>query len=288
MPARSSQLISAQVLQSRLHEPGFCIFDTRFSLQDRAYGQRSYASGHLPGAQYLDLEKDLSGPVQAHGGRHPLPAFEVLASKLRSCGLNQDSVAVVYDDAGSMYAVRLWWQLRYLGLKQVYVLDGGLQAWEAAGFPLESHSPMPASGNFQARPEARKLISAHELKARLHQPGLLLLDARAPERYRGETEPLDPKAGHIPGARNRPFRDNLKGAYFKAPEELQYELQPLGADTSSEIVVYCGSGVTANHVILALLEAGLPEARLYAGSWSDWSSYADFPVALGTEPDPAD
>lgn len=281
-----SHLISAQSLYQQLHDleqaVDLLVIDTRFSLQDPQAGQQAYRQGHLPGAFYLDLDQDLSGPHARHGGRHPLPPVETLVDKLRACGLHNNSRVVVYDDQGSMFAVRLWWQLRYLGHFQTQVLNGGLSAWQAAGYPLTQELPQAQPGDFEPHLQAHLLLQMADVRARLNQPGVVLLDARSPERYSGAQEPLDPKAGHIPGALNRPFQANLEAGKFKTPTQLKAELAPLVAD-AQEVIVYCGSGVTANHTLLALEEAGLPGAKLYAGSWSDWVSYPENPVATGSD-----
>lgn len=277
----SRNLISPAALRARLGEPDLVLIDTRFSLQDKDYGRRAYTEAHLPGACYLDLEHDLSGPVGPHGGRHPLPEPEALAQALGRCGMGNDSEVVVYDDAGGMYAARLWWLLRWLGHESVRLLDGGLQAWFAADYPLSSEAATPIRRHFVPRPRPGMMLDLAGLRRELSLPGTLLLDARSPDRYRGETEPIDPKAGHIPGARNRPFADNLDQGRFKSPQRLRSELQAIGLGPAAAPIVYCGSGVTACHDLLALAEAGY-EGRLYAGSWSDWCSYPENEIETGT------
>jgi thiosulfate/3-mercaptopyruvate sulfurtransferase len=277
-----SNLISVQELRERLDDPKFVVVDTRFNLKDPAEGRRAYEQSHLPGAVYFDLDQDLSSPKGQHGGRHPLPDLQVFVRKLEHAGIGNTTMVVAYDDSGSMYAGRLWWLLKYLGHDAVKLLDGGLGAWREAGFDLTTDLPKrkPALFTVDLRPEM--LVDMAEVRAKLADPGTLLIDARAVERYRGDVEPLDPKAGHIPGAINKPFTDNLEAGRFKRPERLKERFHK--AMEADEVIVYCGSGVTAAHNLLALDEAGITGARLYAGSWSDWSSYDDNPVATGDEP----
>jgi thiosulfate/3-mercaptopyruvate sulfurtransferase len=276
-----SNLISVAALEARLSDPELRVVDVRASLTDPQAGRRWYEEGHLPGALFLSLDDDLAGPVAEHGGRHPLPDLEAFAATLQALGVGDAHEVVAYDDAGGMVAARLWWLLRYGGFERVRVLDGGFSAWTAAGLPLTHELPNhpPATLTLAARPELA--VSMDEVKAALQNPGVRLFDARAPERYRGETEPLDKKAGHIPGALNKPFSENLEGGRFKPPEALRARFAE--AESADEVILYCGSGVSAAHNALALEEAGLPGARLYVGSWSDWSSYDDNSVATGDE-----
>lgn len=280
-----SNLISVADLAARLHDPAqhpaLRIVDVRASLSDPQAGRRLYREGHLPGARHLSLDDDLAGPVHEHGGRHPLPDLERFAATLEALGVGDAHEVVAYDDAGGMFAARLWWLLRYGGFERVRVLDGGLSAWTAAGLPLTQELPdhPPATMTLTARPGL--VVSMDEVKAALADPNLRLFDARAPERYRGEVEPLDKKAGHIPGALNKPFAENLEGGHFKPPEALRARFAE--AETADEVILYCGSGVSAAHNVLALEEAGITGAKLYVGSWSDWSSYGENPVATGDE-----
>lgn len=272
-----SNLISAAELHGRLGSPDLRIADVRASLTDPGAGRRLYDAGHLPGAFFLNLEGDLSGPVGEHGGRHPLPDMFAFAATLRDHGVGDESEVVVYDDSGGMFAARLWWLLRYAGFDRVRVLDGGLSAWTAAGLPLSQDvlSPEPHALTLRLRPEM--LVNMAEVRGRLGDERVKLFDARAPERYRGEVEPLDKKAGHIPGAFNKPFTENLEGGLFKSPERLRERFAEIR--DGDEVILYCGSGVTAAHNALALDEAGIRGAKLYVGSWSDWSSYDENPVA---------
>jgi len=277
-------LISAEEFLDRLAAPGTAadlrVIDARFELSDPSYGKAAYSRGTVPGAVHLDLDEDMASAVRRHGGRHPLPDMGEFAAKLGALGVGDRHEIVVFDDSGSMYAARAWWLLRYAGKDQVRFLDGGLDAYLAAGGPLSTDPPAHAPAKFTLRLRPGMVVDADFLAGALSLEGLLLLDARAPERYRGEVEPLDPKAGHIPGAIDRHYLDNLKGGRFAEPASLHGRLAPAAA--AETVVAYCGSGVSAAHLILALELAGYPGAKLYAGSWSDWAS-RDLPVAVGDE-----
>jgi thiosulfate/3-mercaptopyruvate sulfurtransferase len=280
-----AQLITADALQARLDQPDLLILDCRFALDDPAYGRRSYAAGHIAGAQFADLERDLSGPIhKGISGRHPLPEPAQLLARLRAWGLNDNSTVVLYDDGPGTFAARAWWLLAWLGKRDgVYLLDGGLQAWREAGCELSQALPSGAPGNFAGQPDARLLVDAGQLQQRLSDPQLTLLDARALPRFRGEVEPLDPVAGHIPGAHCVPCSDNLdsSGRFLPTPQLRQRFAAQLGERPASELVAYCGSGVTACHNLFALCLAGYPLAPLYAGSWSEWITDPARPVATG-------
>lgn len=280
-----AQLITAAQLQQHLHQPDLLILDCRFALDDPAYGQRSYAEGHIPGAQFADLERDLSGPIhKGVTGRHPLPDASQLLQRLRDWGLNDDSEVVLYDDGPGAFAARAWWLLAWLGKREgVYLLDGGLKAWREAGGELSQKPAAAAAGDFSGRPDASLVIDAEQLQQRLHDPQLTLLDARALPRFRGEVEPLDPVAGHIPGARCAVFTDNLgSDARFLPAEQLRQRFaEQLQQRPASQLVAYCGSGVTACHTLFALCLAGYPLAPLYAGSWSEWITDPARPIASG-------
>lgn len=276
----NSPLISAEALAET--NPRRIVFDVRHDLADPGYGRRAYASGHIPGAFFLDVESELSGPRTGSNGRHPLPDPEVFAALLRSYGVNKDSEIVAYDDAGGMYAARLWWLLRWIGHDIVVVLDGGFSAWLADELPLEKTEPTrPAPGSI-AVDRLTETVSAAELLAEIDAPRWLIVDARSPERFRGENETIDPVGGHIPGARNRFFRDNLSpDGRFKPAAQLAAEWQALTEPRMiSEVVCQCGSGITACVNLLALEIAGLPGARLYPGSWSEWCSDPKRPVEV--------
>ncbi len=280
-----AQLISPESLASGLMQAAPLILDCRFALDDATYGRRSYAQGHIPGAQFADLEQDLSGPVRRGvTGRHPLPEPDTLVQCLRQWGLNNDSQVVLYDDGPGAFAARAWWLLAWLGKREdVYLLDGGLAAWRAAGYPLSTEPACAGRGDFSGTADARLLIDAPTLQQALGRDDLSLLDARALPRFRGEVEPLDPVAGHIPGARCAPFSDNLDAqGRFLPPEQLRRRFAALtGPGSAESLVAYCGSGVTACHNLFALCLAGYPLARLYAGSWSEWITDPARPVATG-------
>ena len=280
-----AQLISPQALEQRRSQPGLVILDCRFALEDPDYGQRSYAEGHIAGASFADLERDLSGAVtKGVTGRHPLPEPEALIERLKTWGLDNDSEVVLYDDGPGAYAARAWWLLAWLGKRDgVYILDGGLKAWHAAGLPLSLDPPQNGRGTFSGALDASLLIDAQALQQRLGEPAMTLLDARALPRFKGEVEPIDPIAGHIPGAQCAAFTDNLgaDGRFLPAEQLKQRFAEKLGERSPTELVAYCGSGVTACHNLFALCLAGYPLGRLYAGSWSEWINDPQRGVAKG-------
>lgn len=280
-----AQLISPQQLAERQQTPGLVILDCRSSLDDLDYGQRSYAEGHIEGSSYADLLNDLSGPItKGATGRHPLPDPQVLIERLRFWGVNNDSEIVLYDDGPGAYAARAWWLLAWLGKRDgVYILDGGLKAWHAAGLPLSLDPPGHRQGSFQGTPDESLVLSAADVQARLGAPEMTLIDARAPARFRGEVEPIDPIAGHIPGAQCAAFTDNLgpDGRFLPAEQLKQRFAQTLKGRSPDQLVAYCGSGVTACHNLFALCLAGYPLGRLYAGSWSEWINDPAREVATG-------
>ena len=265
-------LIDAVTLSQHLDDPKWVILDCRHDLMNPDAGRDSFAIGHIAGAQFANVDTDLSGAkVGADGkfrGRHPLPERAALIATLRAWGIDDDTQVVAYDAHGGMFAARLWWLLRWLGHDSVAVLDGGFAAWVGEGHPVSAERPRLVTGDFSPRPRAGLLISAMDLA---QSRSGKLFDARAPERYRGDVEPIDPVAGHIPGAENLPFADNLRDGRFKSPAELRVRLADALAGTQPEdAAVYCGSGVTACHDVLAFAHAGLPLPKLYAGSWSEW------------------
>lgn len=280
-----AQLISTQDLQQRQQQEDLLLLDCRFALEDPAYGRRSYLEGHLPGAHFLDLEQDLSAPViKGVTGRHPLPDPSALVERLRSCGLRQDSQVVLYDDGPGAFAARAWWLLVWLGKRDgLYLLDGGLKAWREAGLELTCAAPDNAPGDFCAEPDNSLVLTAEQLAVRLGTADLTLLDARALPRFRGEIEPIDPVAGHIPGAQCAAFTDNLGAdGRFLPADELRQRFDALRGERPLEnLVAYCGSGVTACHNLFAMNLAGYPLAPLYAGSWSEWITNPARPVATG-------
>ena len=280
-----AQLISPLALDQRKEQPGLVILDCRFALEDPDYGQRSYSEGHIAGAHFADLERDLSGPVsKGLTGRHPLPQAELLLARLRAWGIEADSDIVLYDDGPGAFAARAWWLLAWLGKRDgVFILDGGLKAWHGAGLPLSLDAPSSVPGSFVGQPDNRLLLSAEQLQQRLGQPELTLLDARALPRFRGEVEPIDPVAGHIPGAQCAAFSDNLgsDGRFLPAEQLRQRFAAQLGNRSVDGLVAYCGSGVTACHNLFALCLAGYPLAQLYAGSWSEWITDPQRAIATG-------
>lgn len=280
-----AQLMSPEQLAERLEQPKLVVLDCRFALDDVDYGQRSYAGGHIAGAHFADLERDLSGPVvKGVSGRHPLPQPGRLIERLQSWGVDNDSDIVLYDDGPGAFAARAWWLLAWLGKRSgVYVLDGGLKAWHAAGLPLSLDPAEKREGHFSGKPDQAMLVSAQQLNKRLGSPELTLLDARALPRFRGEVEPIDPVAGHIPGAQCAAFTDNLgaDGRFLPAEQLRQRFAAVLGARQPENLVAYCGSGVTACHNLFALCLAGYPLATLYAGSWSEWITDPQNAVATG-------
>lgn len=265
-------LIRAEQLVDKLDNPHWVIFDCRFSLADVTLGARSYRQGHIPGARYADLNRDLSSPPRCNTGRHPLPDFRQLTAQLGCWGVNNRSQVVVYDDASGAFAGRMWWLLRSMGHEHVAVLDGGLPAWQKQGFPVTTALPPIRPGQFRCYLDRQQWLSASEVENALARRQITLIDARTPERYAGQQEPIDPVAGHVPKAINRPFQRNLDAqGLFLNPEQLRQHFTQLGvAATPEQTVHMCGSGVTACHNLLAMEVAGLHGSRLYAGSWSDW------------------
>lgn len=279
-------LIQAEDLAQRLEDTALRIFDCRFDLLRPDAGRANFHDGHIPGAEYADLNRDLSVAQTPGSGRHPLPEPAAFAARLRAWGVNGDSVVVAYDDGNSMYAARLWWMLRWLGHHRALVLDGGLRRWLQLGLPLDQASPSHPPGNFVARPRPEFAVGAQEVLAASRDGTSRILDVRAPERYRGDVEPLDAVAGHVPGARNHPFTTSLGGdGRFLPAAALRAALEErLGGMPAQGSIAMCGSGVTACHLLLAMEVAGLPGARLYAGSWSEWSRDPSRPVARGAAP----
>ena len=272
-------LIDAESLKTSLGDPNLRIIDVRHQLADTTYGDRVFAESHLPGAVFLHCDRDLSGVMNGLNGRHPLPERDVLARRLGEIGIGSETQVVVYDDAQGMIAGRLWWLLRWLGHDRVAVLDGGLQAWIAAGGALSTELPVFEPSRFIAVP-CDSVVDADYVQAFLETSRMYLVDARSPDRFRGENETIDPVGGHIPGAVNRFFRDNLQeSGCFKPAAVLREEWLALLAGAPPEAVVHqCGSGVSACHNMLAMEIAGLTGSRLYAGSWSEWCSDPVRPV----------
>ncbi len=275
-------LMDVAGLQARLADNRRTVLlDVRWALGD-PHGYRHYLQEHLPGAVFVDLGTELAAPASPGRGRHPLPPEGEFQESARRWGINDGDVVVAYDDSGSMAAARVWWMLRHAGLAEVYLLDGGLTAWRAAGLPVEAGSVVAEAGNVRLADGRMQVLDAG---AAAGLPGSgLLLDARAGERYRGEVEPVDPRAGHIPGAISAPTSENVDAnGRFLPQEALRRRFESLGIRDGVQVAVYCGSGVTAAHEVAALELAGFP-AALYPGSFSEWSGNPDLPVATGPEP----
>lgn len=283
-----SAIVSMKWLLARMYESDIAIVDCRFMMGSAPNaGREAYQAGHIPGAVYLDVDQDLSGPVREHGGRHPMPEWTDFAMRLGRAGIGNDVRIVIYDDQGGAMASRLWWMLRYVGHDRVYVMDEGFSAWQREGYPVtdEQRVVIPKQFSVQLRPEM--LVTMEEVRSKLQKPGVTLIDSRDPARYRGEVEPLDPKAGHIPGAINRLWSEgrNADGTW-KDEDGQAARFADLPRD--GEIIVYCGSGITATPNVLALERAGFTNVKLYGGSWSDWISYKGNPIATGDEEKPKD
>jgi thiosulfate/3-mercaptopyruvate sulfurtransferase len=275
-------LISAADLASHLDDKNWVVLDCRHDLMDTLAGQAAYDQGHIPGAQFVHLDQRLSaaktGPDGVFRGRHPLPEKTDFIATLQSLGINADSQVVVYDAHGGMFAARLWWMLRWVGHTAVAVLDGGLPAWLAGQQAVTTEVPLARSGKISEQPALVGTVDVGQVLANISSAAKTLVDARAADRYRGENETIDPVGGHIPGAKNRFFKDNLQAdGRFKPAEQLQQEWAPIIGD-ASRAIMQCGSGVTACHNLLALEVAGLPGAVLYPGSWSEWCADASRPV----------
>jgi thiosulfate/3-mercaptopyruvate sulfurtransferase len=277
-------LIDANALLEQLSRDDLLLLDCRFDLGNVQWGETEYQRAHLPGALYLHLDRDLSSPITASSGRHPLPDPEIFAARLAALGASAHCQIVAYDQGNAAYAARLWWLARWIGLRDVAVLDGGFAAWRAAGLPLEAAVRTPQPRALTVSLAANAWVSSETVDDLRLRPGNLLVDARGAERFAGRNETIDPVAGHVPGARNRPFLDNLgaDGRFLPAEALRQRFGVLLGSVPPSGAIAMCGSGVTACHNLLALEHAGLTGARLYAGSWSEWIRDARRPVATGT------
>jgi thiosulfate/3-mercaptopyruvate sulfurtransferase len=275
-------LMNVETLQQRMTSGARTVLlDVRWALGD-PHGRAHYGEAHIPGAVFVDLEVELSGHGDARAGRHPLPQPEAFLESARRWGINNGDTVVAYDDGGNTSAARLWWLLRYAGFERVQLLDGGLAAWRAAGYPLDRGQEQPCLGD--VRLSFGQLPTVDIGEAAAWPANGVLLDARAVERYRGETEPVDPKAGHIPGALSAPTGGNLAADQrFLPATQLAERFAALGITAATPVAVYCGSGVTAAHEVAALEIAGI-RAALFPGSWSAWSNHSELPVATGAEP----
>ena len=269
---RYSTLVSTDVLASHISDPSWVVIDCRFSLTDPAAGSMLYAGRHIPGAHYAHLDRHLSAPITDTAGRHPLPNPELLCQRLGEWGITPQSQVVVYDDAGGAIAARLWWLLRWLGHEAVAVLEGGWSRWCEAGGEQQKAVPVTLPSSFIGQPDNRMWLTTDQLQEALAKGEIVLIDARAPERFSGEVEPIDPVAGHIPEAVNHSFQNNLnRVGLFKPADHLRLAFEPLlHGHPPQQVVHMCGSGVTACHNLLAMEIAGLKGSRLYAGSWSEW------------------
>lgn len=264
-------VVSANWLHENLYDSQVVIVDCRFSLMEPDFGRKQYQENHIEGAYYLDLNLDLSSPVQKHGGRHPLPDFEQLAAKLSQRGITSgETMVIAYDDSRFGFASRLWWLLRYMGHERVAVLDGGFAGWKVQNYSISAEIPKEILGKFVPNLQTEWLVDIEIVKARKDLPDVVLVDSREADRYRGDREPIDPIAGHIEGAVNYPWIEvtNEKGFVIENQGDRWQNIK-----AAKEIIVYCGSGVTACVNLLSLKLAGIDNAKLYAGSWSDWCSY---------------
>jgi thiosulfate/3-mercaptopyruvate sulfurtransferase len=280
-------LVDAATLAAHFDDPSWIVFDCRHDLMKPDAGAEAYAASHVPDARFASLDRALSGPKTTESGRHPLPDRDAFVAFLAEAGVNDDSVVVAYDASNALFAARLWWLAKWVGHANVAVLDGGLTAWQKAGLPMTAEpTRVAARGTIVARPSLVTQVDVGEVVAHLAAGTRLVVDARAPERYRGDVEPLDPVAGHIPGAINHPMARTLAAdGRFKTASELRATFDAMRGDRAPEEVVQsCGSGVTACHSLLAMEVAGLPGGSLYAGSWSEWITDPERGVATGEQP----
>ena len=274
-------LVKTEELARHLDDPNWVVFDTRHDLMNPEKGPKAYAEGHIPGAYFMHVDYDLSGPKTGKTGRHPLPDLKEFAAKLNERGVGPGKQVVVYDDAAGNYTVRLWWMLRWLGHDKVALLDGGFPLWAKEGRPVTKEVPAPRKGAFVPRPHLGRAVDVHYVDRFRESPEVRVVDARSAERFAGKAEPVDPVAGHVPGAINRFWQKNVDAeGRFKAASALRGEFDALldGTDPT-QVVHMCGSGITACHNIFAMELAGLPGSRLYPGSWSEWCADPARPVA---------
>lgn len=277
-------LITAAELNAHLQDASWIVFDCRHDLMVPKKGAEAYHAGHIPGAYFASVDTALSGSKTGQNGRHPLPAAADFALFLERHGVAAATQVVAYDDVGGQYAARLWWLARWIGLTRVALLDGGLPKWVADGYPVDTLAPAPrAGGKVTPRPNSAVMVGSAEVLARVQSGTGAIVDARAPERYRGDVEPIDPVAGHIPTARNRFYKTNLNSDFTMRPAaDVRREFeQLLGSTPPSEVVHHCGSGITACANLLAMEHAGLAGSKLYVGSWSEWIADPTRPIARG-------
>ena len=274
-------LVQAAALADALGRDDLVVVDCRASLGDPGAGERAWREGHIPGAVHADLERDLSDMRREGEGRHPWPSAGAFTARLAAWGISPETQVVAYDAADGAFAARLWFLLRALGHARVAVLDGGLARWQALGLPVDDRVPQPVPASYAGAFDRSRLLDADQVQARL-DAGDVLLDARGAPRFRGEVEPIDRVAGHVPGARNRPYPDNLVDGRFKPADQLEREFRAaIGGREPGQVIAMCGSGVTACHLLLAMEHAGLPGGKLFTGSWSGWISDPGRPVAKG-------
>jgi thiosulfate/3-mercaptopyruvate sulfurtransferase len=273
-------IISTDVLAEHLIDSSWLIADCRYNLNDESWGRAQYEDTHVGGAVFVDVAHDLAGPRTATNGRHPLPAVEEMAATFGRLGIAADTQVIAYDQEAGAFASRLWWMLRYLGHDAVAVLDGGFAKWTREGRPVRGGVERRPPAAFTPRLRKEMCVTVDETLAHLGDPSVVLIDARSPDRYSGKPDPLDIIYGHIPGARNRYYRHNVTDAgTMRADRELRNDFEKtLAGSPASQVVMYCGSGITACHNLLAMEHAGLHGARLFAGSWSEWESDPNRPV----------
>ncbi|MEW9671791.1 sulfurtransferase [Ammoniphilus sp. 3BR4] len=277
-----THLVTSDWLKEKLSDSSVRVADCRFTLGKPEAGKQAYDEDHIPGAVYFDLEKDMSGAKEKHGGRHPLPKIEDFVEKLGQAGISEKTIVVAYDDQGGAMASRLWWLLQYLGHDQVYVLNDGYSSWKKKGYPVTSEVLQPNPERYEAKVQEEMVADINWVKAKKDAEEVILIDSREERRYKGLEEHIDPVAGHIPGAKNYFWKGVLNDeGTWKEEESLKQQFKDI--DPSKEIIVYCGSGVTACPNILGLKEAGYEKVRLYPGSWSDWCSYPDNPAGREEE-----
>jgi thiosulfate/3-mercaptopyruvate sulfurtransferase len=279
-------LIDAPTLARQLDRDDLVVIDCRFDLGDPGWGENEYTSAHLPGAIYAHLDRHLSGAVTSSSGRHPLPDPHGFAEWLASIGVDEHCQVIAYDQGSAAYAARLWWLSRWVGLRAVAVLDGGIASWRTAGLPLDAQVRPRAPRRFTPHIDAQAWVTSEDVDSARVRPGNLIVDARGAERFAGRNETLDPVGGHVPGARNLPFLGNLgaDGKFLGVETLRQRWSTMLGSLPPTALIAMCGSGVTACHNLLALEHAGLAGARLYAGSWSEWIRDASRPIESGPSP----
>jgi thiosulfate/3-mercaptopyruvate sulfurtransferase len=281
-------LLVAQVVREHLNDPNWVVVDCRSLLSDHGFGRRSYTENHIPGAVFLDLDEDLAGPVAPDTGRHPLPEVESIVAALGAVGIENSSNVVVYDQDNGAIAARAWWTLRWLGHEAVYLLDGGYSQWQQLGFPLEAGEATRLATQYHETPGVARVLTTAELEENLDKlQEHKLLDARDRQRFLGELEPIDPVAGHVPGAISLPFADFVRedGTWLPLHERATLLENALGPDRNVDWSVMCGSGVTACHLAISGVEAGYKEPRLYVGSWSEWIRDEKRPIGTGAGPD---